>query len=102
MVILSLFYSYLTGNAVVYLQFNDSTKPIDRPMRERIALILIGFVLLAIIMLCGLKPPIRRESPNKKMDSPLNEIKKAYSIMAKKTTLILCICFVYIGSSYTI
>lgn len=94
-----MFHSFLFGNAAVYLEFNDPSKRIDYPMRGRIALILLGCVLVAVVMLFGLKTPLRDESTEKQIQSPLGEIKKAFSIMTDKIILISCIIFALTGLS---
>lgn len=90
--------SYLFGNAFTYFQFHDETKPIDRSMRGRIALLLLGFVLAAVVILLSLKPPVREDSVEKKASkSPSGEIKKAFSIATDKNIILSCTLFVYAG-----
>ncbi|XP_065206007.1 UNC93-like protein MFSD11 [Planococcus citri] len=88
--------SHFLSNLIVYLMFNDVHRSIDRSMRLQLELILLGFNVVGMLMLFGLRPPLRakRESISR---SPFSEILKSFKILFAPKMMLLIISMISMG-----
>ncbi|XP_065204390.1 UNC93-like protein MFSD11 [Planococcus citri] len=93
--------SHFFGNLIIYFQFNDIDQAIDRPLRVRIVLTLVGFVVVAIIMMFGIRPPLRNDEEEKTVRSPGDEIIKSSKLLTTPKMLLLVITMVHLGIHLT-
>ncbi|XP_065202913.1 UNC93-like protein MFSD11 isoform X4 [Planococcus citri] len=93
--------SHFFGNMIIYFQFNDIHRSVDRSMRTRIVFTLLGFVVVAILMMLGIRPPLRHNDQQKIARSPGNEILKASKILITPQMLMLIATMITTGIHLT-
>lgn len=95
------FFSEIVGNGVIYFQFRDASRLLDRATRMHIAWILLTFVLSSVIILCFLRPAIREKDEKcvtvKKDFTFFGQIRTAFSILMTKNMLLACTYFSFMG-----
>lgn len=94
-----LFFSYLTGNLFVYYLLNDVQKEMNKSTRGEITIILMGFVIIAVIMIIFLRQPLRKKE-NKSIKNLSNEFKKSYFILKSKHIIISSTSFIFCGRKF--
>lgn len=90
------FFSHFFGNMVVYLQFNDINQAIDKPLRRRIITIFVSFAAIGVLMMLGIKEPIRKKEDETKL-KPWSEVVKSGKMLLSPRMLILCITMICLG-----
>lgn len=80
----------------MYFEFNDINRAIDKPMRIRIVTTFLGFILAGVLMMLGIKTPIRKEEDTAKRN-PCTEIVKSSKILLSPHMLLLCITMICTG-----
>ncbi|XP_065205994.1 UNC93-like protein MFSD11 [Planococcus citri] len=88
--------SHFLSNLIVYLIFNDVHRSIDRSMRLQLELILLCFNVVGVLMLFGLRPPLRSKHENA-VRSPFSEILKSFKILFSPKMMILIVSMISMG-----
>lgn len=81
----------------MYCLFKDPNQPVDRSVRNKIAVVLGGFVLCSSLMLACLRQPLRSQEKVSKNSTICSEMKKSLKLLVSKNILLSSIIFMFCG-----
>lgn len=82
---------------IVYSEFGDVHRSVDRAMRTKIISIFVGFCGVALLFMLGLRPPLRIKEHKKIVRHPCTEIVKSIGILTSPRMLMLIVTIVCVG-----
>lgn len=95
--------SFIPGNLFIYFEFHN-VKHVDRGSRNFILSVLLGINVIALIMVCFIKPPLRTEQSTESKgtkSSAFDELKKSLIYAKSNNMLLLFSTIAYTGLHLT-